>query len=162
MKVIVTRPLVTVGEELGFLPGGISQKMDPWTVPIFDILGEYFKRDEISAFTREGRLEVVPLAFMRGRTFKNTLIIADEMQNSSKDQFLMLLTRVGEESRLIVTGDPQQSDTPENGLHDFCSRLERFSQSGLIKQITLSMEDVQRSPLVSEVLEIYSQCTTSI
>lgn len=156
-KVIITRPLVTVGEELGYLPGGISQKMNPWTIPIFDILREFFERDQLSSFVREGLLEIVPLAFMRGRTFKDSFIIADEMQNSSPEQFKMLVTRVGDGSKIVVTGDPEQTDTmEENGLRDFMSRISITKESDMIKHVTLGSEDIQRSPLVAEIIEIYN------
>lgn len=155
-KIIITRPTVSAGEELGFLPGGIKKKMDPWTVPVFDILDEFFAKEQILAFMNQGLLEIVPLAFMRGRTFKNAFVIADEMQNSSKEQFKMLLTRIGDCSRIVVTGDPEQSDNDENGLRDFCTRCERSDNlPDDIKLISLDAEDVQRSRLVANILKLY-------
>ena len=166
-KIIVTRPLICVDEELGYLPGGINQKMDPWTIPIFDVLREFFSQETINRFVAEKRIEIVPLGFMRGRTFKNTLIIGDELQNTSMNQMLMLLTRLGENSKLIITGDVNQCDHTENGLRDLISRLEKkynrehdayFEEALKMDSITLiemGVGDVQRSPLVSTILDIY-------
>ena len=102
-KIIVTRPAVSVDEDLGFLPGTLEQKMAPWTRPVFDVLREYFTAREIEGMINEGVIEISPLAYMRGRTFKNAYIIADEMQNSTVSQMKMLLTRLGEGSKIAVT-----------------------------------------------------------
>ena len=108
-KIIVTRPAVSVDEDLGFLPGTLEQKMAPWTRPIFDVLREYFTSREIEGMIAEGVIEIAPLAYMRGRTFKRAYIIADEMQNSTANQMKMLLTRLGEGSKMAVTGDLKSS-----------------------------------------------------
>jgi phosphate starvation-inducible PhoH-like protein len=97
-KIIVTRPAVSVDEDLGFLPGTLEQKMAPWTRPIFDVLREYFDAKQIEGMIEEGIIEIAPLAYMRGRTFKKSFILADEMQNATPNQMKMLLTRLGEES----------------------------------------------------------------
>ena len=157
MKVIVTRPLICVDEELGYLPGGINQKMDPWTIPIFDVLREFFTQNMIDKFIAEKKLEVVPLAFMRGRTFKNAFIIGDELQNTSINQMLMLLTRIGENSKMVITGDVNQCDHTENGLLDLMQRLESFRGSDQIGMVEMTAADVQRSELVGLVLEIYGK-----
>ena len=168
-KVVVTRPLICVDEELGYLPGGINQKMDPWTIPIFDVLREFFSQQVLDKLIAEKRIEVVPLAFMRGRTFKNTLIIGDELQNTSINQMLMLLTRLGENSKMIVTGDVNQCDHTENGLLDLIRRLEKkynHKQNPYFKEtlmedsialVELNAEDVQRSPLITTILEVYDK-----
>ena len=123
-KIVVTRPAVSVDEEHGFLPGTLEQKMAPWTRPIFDVLSEYYYSREIENMIREQVIEISPLAYMRGRTFKNAYIIADEMQNATPNQMKMLLTRLGEGSQMVVTGDLRQADKLEdNGLIDFCTRL---------------------------------------
>jgi phosphate starvation-inducible PhoH-like protein len=109
-KIIVTRPAVSVDEDLGFLPGTLEEKMAPWTRPIFDVLKEYFNAAEISGMIAEGIIEISPLAYMRGRTFKNSFILADEMQNATENQMKMLLTRLGEGSMMAVTGDLAQAD----------------------------------------------------
>jgi phosphate starvation-inducible PhoH-like protein len=123
-KIILTRPVVSVDEEIGFLPGNLVTKMDPWTRPIFDILLEFYSQTDIDTMIRNGVIEISPLAFMRGRTFKRAFIIADEMQNSSPNQMLMLITRIGMESKMVITGDLNQSDRGvNNGLADFVKRL---------------------------------------
>src|SRR5210317_360086 len=119
-KIIVTRPAVSVDEDLGFLPGTLEQKMAPWTRPIFDVLREYFNAKEIEGMIEEGIIEIAPLAYMRGRTFKNAFILADEMQNATQNQMKMLLTRLGEGSMMAVTDDLAQADRlKDNGLIDF-------------------------------------------
>ena len=116
-KIIVTRPAVSVDEDIGFLPGDLNEKMAPWTRPIFDVLGEYYQTKQIAAMLEEGIIEISPLAYMRGRTFKNAYIIADEMQNATQNQMKMLLTRLGENSKMVVTGDLAQADRlKDNGL----------------------------------------------
>jgi phosphate starvation-inducible PhoH-like protein len=156
-KIILTRPVVTVEEEIGFLPGNIIKKMDPWTKPIFDIFLEYYSKAELDLMLNSGKIEICPLAFMRGRTFKNSIILADEMQNSSPVQMKMLSTRIGVNSRLIITGDLNQSDIPkENGLRDFVSKVERFNNTEMIKIIRFDNDDIERSEIVKKVIEIYN------
>lgn len=155
-KIIITRPMVTVEEEIGFLPGNIIKKMDPWTKPIFDIFLEFYSKTELDLMLYNGKIEICPLAFMRGRTFKNAFIIADEMQNSSPNQMKMLVTRLGANSRMVITGDLNQTDfIKENGLHDFISRFENYNNSRLIKLVRLENEDIERSEIVKNVIEIY-------
>jgi phosphate starvation-inducible PhoH-like protein len=161
-KIIITRPLISADEELGFLPGNINKKMDPWIVPIFDVLREYFTQSEINGFMGEKRLEIVPLAFMRGRTFKNSFIIADELQNTSIKQMLMLLTRLGENSKMIITGDINQCDNSENGLQDFLQKLnlyyihaESTLKEDFIGLINFNNNDIQRSEIINLILRIY-------
>ena len=125
-KIIVTRPAVSTDEDLGFLPGTLEQKMAPWTRPIFDVLREYFYSGEIESMIREGIIEISPLAYMRGRTFKRAFIIADEMQNATPNQMKMLLTRIGMYSKMAVTGDLAQADRlNDNGLIDFVNQIKR-------------------------------------
>ena len=167
-RIILTRPLISVDEELGYLPGGINEKMHPWIIPIFDILGEFISPQKLETLINKKRIEIVPLAFMRGRTFKNTLIIGDELQNSSINQMLMLLTRIGENSKLIITGDITQCDNTENGLLDLINRIELFYnkkdnknyldllKKDNISMVNMRMDDVQRSELISTILNIYN------
>jgi len=123
-KMVLTRPLVTVEqEEIGFLPGSLNSKMDPWTRPMMDIFQEYYPMSVLQNMLKEGQIEIAPLAFMRGRTFKNALVIADEMQNSSPSQMLMVMTRIGQGSKIIITGDVKQTDISRNGLVDLLHRL---------------------------------------
>jgi phosphate starvation-inducible protein PhoH len=164
-KIIITRPTVTAGEELGFLPGGINQKMDPWTRPIFDIFHEHFSKQTVKSMVNDGIIEITPLAFMRGRTFTNSFIIADEMQNSTPNQMIMLTTRIGFDTRLVITGDPTQCDIQKenyiNGLSDLLYRLDYFDSDYLEKQepffgiIELDGSDIRRSAVVEKIIKIY-------
>ena len=155
-KIIVTRPAVSVDEDLGFLPGTLEQKMAPWTRPIFDVLREYFDAKQIEGMIAEGIIEIAPLAFMRGRTFKKAYIIADEMQNSTANQMKMLLTRLGEGSKMAVTGDLNQADRmSDNGLIDFINQLTRFGNSTHLDYVTFDHQDIERHNAVREVLEVY-------
>jgi phosphate starvation-inducible PhoH-like protein len=158
-RIVITRPIVAVDEELGFLPGSISQKMDPWIRPILDSFGEFYSPTAIQRLMNDRVIEIAPLAYMRGRTFKKTFIIADEMQNSTPNQMLMMLTRIGEGSKLVITGDLMQSDIRSgiNGLSDFHQKYKRTN--GMlpdIRCVEFEVEDVQRSPVVSSILTMYS------
>ena len=160
-KIILTRPLVSVEEEIGFLPGNINEKMDPWTKPIIDIFSEYYKKPEIDQMIYNNVVEIIPLGFMRGRTFKNSYIIADEMQNSTPNQMKMITTRIGENSKMIITGDLNQSDLKEkNGLDDLIKKYETYSNMNeiedLIKFIKLENTDIERSQIVKTIMNIYS------
>ena len=155
-KIIITRPVVSVEEDIGFLPGNLVMKMDPWTRPIFDILLEFYSQKEIDLMIHGGVIEIAPLAYMRGRTFKHAFVIADEMQNSSPNQMLMLMTRIGEGSKMVITGDLKQSDRSEdNGLRDVLSKLKISGQIEGIGCVELDFEDVERSPIVKRVLGLY-------
>ena len=165
-KIVLTRPLISVDEELGYLPGNIHQKMDPWIIPIFDVLREFFTQKEINYFVAEKRLDIVPLAFMRGRTFKDTFIIGDELQNTSCKQMLMLLTRIGENSKMVITGDIDQCDNTENGLLDLLQKINlkydnnasdnKLLIDDIITLIKLEESDIQRSVIISKILDIYN------
>lgn len=155
-KIVVTRPAVSVDEEHGFLPGTLNQKMEPWTRPIFDVFEEYYHPREIQEMLEDGVIEISPLAYMRGRTFKNAYVIADEMQNATPSQMKMLLTRIGENSRMVVTGDLNQADRPrENGLLEFCSLYGQGGDYRMIAMARFETRDVERHPVVKEVLRIY-------
>ena len=155
-KIIVTRPAVSVDEDLGFLPGTLEQKMAPWTRPIFDVLREYFTSPEIEGMIEEGIIEIAPLAYMRGRTFKSAYIIADEMQNATPSQMKMLLTRLGEGSKMAVTGDLAQADRmSDNGLLDFIKHLRSSSSVSRLDIVEFYHEDIERHQAVKEVLEVY-------
>ena len=155
-KIIITRPIVTVEEDIGFLPGNIIKKMDPWTKPIFDIFLEYYSKSEVDMLLNNGKIEICPLVFMRGRTFKNSFIIADEMQNSSPNQMKMLVTRIGFNSRMVITGDLNQIDIKkENGLYDFVNKVEKYNNTELIKIMSFDSNDIERSEIVKQVIEIY-------
>jgi len=157
-RIVVTRPAVSVDEDLGFLPGDLNEKMAPWTRPIFDVLGEYYQKKEIANMLEEGVIEISPLAYMRGRTFKNAYIVADEMQNATVNQMKMLLTRLGEGSKMVVTGDLAQADRlSDNGLIDFCNLLEQKEYLEHIDIIRFDAKDIERHNAVKEVLAVYGE-----
>jgi phosphate starvation-inducible PhoH-like protein len=154
-KIVVTRPAVSVDEDLGFLPGTLNEKMAPWTRPIFDVFLEYYRQQDINTMLEDGIIEISPLAYMRGRTFKNAYIVADEMQNATQNQMKMLLTRLGENSKMVVTGDLAQADRlKDNGLIDFTQKLEGHRLSH-IQVVQFDQKDIERHDAVREVLEIY-------
>ena len=168
-KIVLTRPVVPVEEDIGFLPGNINKKMDPWTRPIFDTFLEFFSQKDIDLMVYNNIIEISPLAYMRGRTFKKSFIIADEMQNSSPNQMLMLTTRIGEGSKMVITGDLNQSDKgPNSGLSDFIKKYklyervvktrqnEREFYSPSIRIVELNNTDIERSPVVVNILDIYN------
>jgi phosphate starvation-inducible PhoH-like protein len=155
-KIIVTRPAVSVDEDLGFLPGTLEQKMAPWTRPIFDVLREYFNAKEIEGMITEGIIEIAPLAYMRGRTFKNSFILADEMQNATASQMKMLLTRLGENSMMAVTGDLAQADRMrDNGLIEFVNLLKSAGNATPLDIVRFEQKDIERHNAVKEVLQVY-------
>lgn len=157
-KIIITRPAVSVDEEHGFLPGTLNQKMEPWTRPIMDVFEEYYHPREIAEMLEDGVIEISPLAYMRGRTFKNAFVIADEMQNATPSQMKMLLTRIGENSRMVVTGDLNQADRPrENGLLEFCDLYGQGGEYRMIAMAKFESKHVERHPVVKEILKIYKE-----
>ena len=174
-KIIMTRPIVPVEEEeIGFLPGNLVKKMDPWTRPIFDILLEFYPQRDLDHMIQNGVIEISPLAFMRGRTFKHSFIIADEMQNSTPNQMMMLTTRIGDDSKMVITGDLKQTDRDlrGNGLSDLIRKVEDYQTDLLplhndsdsvfpiqykkdIDIVRMTTSDVQRNPIVTRILDIY-------
>jgi len=160
-RIIITRPAVSVDEEHGFLPGTLNQKMEPWTKPIMDVFQEYYHTKQIAEMLEEGIIEISPLAYMRGRTFKHAFIVADEMQNATPSQMKMLLTRLGEGSRMVVTGDLNQADRPrENGLLEFCTLFDEGGDCRMIAMAKFQTKDIERHPVVREVLSIYKELDT--
>lgn len=155
-KLVFTRPSVSVDEDLGYLPGTLEDKMAPWVRPIYDVLYNFITPKEVTSLMEDKIIEISPLGFMRGRTFKNCWIVADEMQNSSISQMKMLMTRLGENSRLVVTGDLEQYDRVNevNGLEDFLSKF-KGKRSSSISSIEFYKSDIQREEVVKEVLDIY-------
>ena len=155
-KIIITRPAVSVDEQHGFLPGTLVEKMAPWTRPIMDVFEEFYHPKEIEYLVENNKIEIAPLAYMRGRTFKNSIILADEMQNATREQMKMLLTRIGDNSKLIVNGDLAQHDRGfgDNGLKDFLELLEKRN-SNMMGSVQFTNNEVERHPVVSDVLKIY-------
>lgn len=155
-KIVITRPAVSVDEQHGFLPGSLVEKMAPWTRPIMDVFEEFYHPKEIEYLVENNKVEIAPLAYMRGRTFKNAIILADEMQNATREQMKMLLTRIGDNSKLIVNGDLAQHDRgyDSNGLKDFLELLEKRN-SKMMGSVEFTNNEVERHPVVSDVLKIY-------
>ena len=159
-KIILTRPAVGVDDEKhGFLPGNITAKMEPWTRPLFDVMQEYYSTKDIARMIDENTIEIDPLAFMRGRTFKGSWVVADEMQNATPGQIKMLLTRLGEGSKIVVTGDTRQADRcdKDNGLLDFKGLVDAYQQSKYVAGVEFSARDIARHPAVKEILSIYGE-----
>ena len=155
-KIVITRPAVSVDEQHGFLPGSLQEKMEPWTKPIFDVISENYSAREIARMVEEGVIETSPLAYMRGRTFKDAVIVADEMQNATPSQMKMLLTRLGQGSKMVVTGDLQQADRPSsNGLLEFLGLYNNFENHKYVDTCHFTVGDVERHEAVKEILAIY-------
>lgn len=154
-RIILTRPAVSVDEQHGFLPGNLNKKMEPWTRPMFDALYRNFSPKKVQDMVYDQQIEICPLAYMRGRTFDNAWVIADEMQNSTPSQMKMLLTRIGEGSKMVVAGDTQQYERgfEENGLEDLLYRLSSMSTN--IRHVEFSQDDVVRSQVIKEILGMY-------
>lgn len=157
-RIILTRPAVGVDDEKhGFLPGDINAKMEPWTRPLLDVLREYYTVKEITHMLAEQIVEIAPLAFCRGRNFKNSYVVLDEAQNCTPSQMKMIMTRIGENSKLVISGDIEQTDrrTHDNGLLDLIHRLEKSSVPGL-SSCKFELKDVQRHKIIEHVLKMYS------
>ena len=162
----MTRPVVPVEDEnLGFLPGTIDEKMNPWIQPLYDIFIDEKSKSELNSLLKSGQIEIVPIGFMRGRTFADTFVIADEMQNSSPTQMKMILTRMGENSKIVVNGDTSQCDLKieENGLKNFISIVNKHYENlyemynNKIGIVEFDIKDVKRSEFVQNILEIYEK-----
>lgn len=158
-KLIITRPAVSVAEQLGHLPGTLEEKMDPWMRPIYDVFYKFVTPSKVQSMIQKQQIEICPLGFMRGRTFDNAWICADEMQNSTPEQMLMMLTRIGRNSKLVITGDPLQHDRgfERNGLLDLLNRLDERSESEHhdIHVCRFTHEHVERHPVIKKVLKLY-------
>lgn len=155
-RIVITRPAVSVDEQHGFLPGSLVEKMAPWMMPILDVFKEHYSPKEVAAMIADEVIDICPLAYMRGRTFKNSFIIFDEAQNSTPNQTKMVLTRIGEGSRMVITGDLRQHDRgyEANGLKDFVDRL-ALTGSPHIAVCEFDAGDVERHAIIAEVLRIY-------
>lgn len=153
-KMIFTRPCVEAnGESLGFLPGDLNEKIHPYMIPIFDFMSDYLDTQEIESLISRGQIVTLPLAFQRGCTFKNSFVLLDEGQNTRPEQVRMFLTRIGENCKVVITGDPHQSDIKgKNGLVDAIERLEGVSSLGIVY---FGKEDILRNPIVAEIEERY-------
>lgn len=160
-RIILTRPAVSVDEQHGFLPGTLEAKMDPWVRPLTDALGRHFRPQQIRMMMEDRLIEVCPLAYMRGRTFDGSWIIADEMQNSTPNQMQMVLTRIGDGSKMVITGDPKQHDRgfETNGLMDLVTRLRPSDQ---VQHVVFTEAEIERHPVIKEILGWYAPSYTQI
>jgi len=155
-KIILTRPAVEAGENLGFLPGDLKDKIDPYLRPLYDALDDMFQPDKLNYFMTNRIIEVAPLAFMRGRTLDNAFIILDEAQNATSLQLKMFLTRIGPSAKCIITGDMTQVDLPRNQKSGLYSALKILSDIDGIAQLQLTTDDVIRHRLVKQIIQRYS------
>ena len=156
-KIILSRPAVEAGEQLGFLPGDLKEKIDPYLRPLYDALGDCMYKDKIEKFIDREKIEIAPLAFMRGRTLSNSYIILDEAQNTSPMQMKMFLTRLGKDSQMVITGDLSQIDLPKplnSGLYE---ALEVTKEIKKVAQIKFNEKDVVRHPLVAAIVNSYNK-----
>merc|ERR1711966_438273 len=155
-RVILSRPAVEAGEKLGFLPGDMKDKVDPYLRPLYDALYDLFGYEKIQKKIESGEIEIAPLAFMRGRTLKNSFAILDEAQNATATQIKMFLTRIGENSKLVVNGDPSQIDLPNKNMSGLVKSKELLGHLNEISVIDFDHSDVVRHPLVSKIVKAYS------
>ena len=154
-RIILTRPAVEAGERLGFLPGTLLEKVDPYLRPLFDALYDMLEPDRLAAYLEKGTIEVAPLAFMRGRTLNDSFILLDEAQNTSPEQMQIFLTRLGENSRMIVTGDPSQVDLPIGQTSGLAEAVRLLADVEGIGRVVFTHEDVVRHKLVQRIVEAY-------
>lgn len=153
-RIVICRPAITAeGEELGFLPGNIIAKMEPFIQPIFEALRTYYTNTEINQMLFNNTIEIIPLAYMRGRSITDAFIIADEFQNATMNQMFMLLTRIGENSKMVITGDPLQKDRAGNTLQDTINRMRHIHGFSFV---VFRPENVVRHPIINEILDAFS------
>ena len=155
-RIILSRPAVEAGERLGFLPGDMKEKVDPYLRPLYDSLYDLFHFEKIQRMIEIGDIEIAPLAFMRGRTLKNSFAILDEAQNATDTQIKMFLTRIGENSKIVVNGDPSQIDLPNKNMSGLDKSKKLLSHLSEISVIDFDHSDVVRHPLVSKIVKAYS------
>ena len=156
-RIILSRPAVEAGERLGFLPGDMKEKVDPYLRPLYDSLYDLFDFEKIQRMIEIGDIEIAPLAFMRGRTLKNSFAILDEAQNATDTQIKMFLTRIGENSKIVVNGDPTQIDLPNKNMSGLVRSKELLGHLNEIAVVDFDHSDVVRHPLVSKIVKAYSK-----
>ena len=156
-RIILSRPAVEAGERLGFLPGDMKEKVDPYLRPLYDSLYDLFDFEKIQRMIEIGDIEIAPLAFMRGRTLKNSFAILDEAQNATDTQIKMFLTRIGENSKIVVNGDPSQIDLPNKNMSGLVRSKELLGHLNEISAVDFDNTDVVRHPLVSKIVKAYSK-----
>ncbi len=155
-RIILSRPAVEAGERLGFLPGDMKEKVDPYLRPLYDSLYDLFDFEKIQRMIEIGDIEIAPLAFMRGRTLKNSFAILDEAQNATDTQIKMFLTRIGENSKIVVNGDPSQIDLPNKSMSGLVRSKQLLGHLNEIAVVDFDHSDVVRHPLVSKIVKAYS------
>ena len=156
-RIILTRPAVEAGEKLGFLPGDLQEKVDPYLRPLYDALYDLLGAEVAARAMERGTIEVAPLAYMRGRTLEDAYIILDEAQNTSSEQMKMFLTRLGNGSRMVITGDITQVDLPRGKVSGLAEAKEVLATVEGISFVELSEQDVVRHPLVGQIISAYAQ-----
>ena len=156
-KIVLTRPAVEAGERLGYLPGDLSQKIDPYLVPLFDALEHFFGNEKLGYLIEKRNIEIVPLAYMRGRTLDNACIILDEAQNATSNQIKMFLTRLGENSKIIITGDETQIDLYKKDYSGLRKTRKKLSNIDEISVMEFQNSDFVRNPIVSKILEVFPE-----
>ncbi|MPS48565.1 PhoH family protein [Methylobacillus sp.] len=153
-RIIITRPAVEAGESLGFLPGDESEKYAPYIAPFLDVLNERLGKGKVEYLLKTGKISAEPFAYMRGKTFKDAFVILDEAQNATKTQMKLFLTRIGENSRVVIDGDVEQADIRDSGLADAVNRLSYIPSVGVVK---FGDGDIVRSGIVAEIIQAYRQ-----
>jgi phosphate starvation-inducible PhoH-like protein len=156
-RIIISRPAVEAGEKLGFLPGDMVEKVDPYLRPMYDALYDLVESDRANRLLDKGIIEVAPIAFMRGRTLADAFVILDEAQNTSREQMKMFLTRLGMSSRAVVTGDPSQVDLPRGVKSGLADALRVLSGVQGLEVVRFSTVDVVRHPLVARIIQAYAK-----
>lgn len=156
-RIILTRPAVEAGENLGFLPGDLKDKLDPYLRPLYDALRDMIPPAKLATYLEDGTIEIAPLAFMRGRTLDNAFAILDEAQNATENQLKMFLTRMGKSARFIITGDITQIDLPKNQISGLITAAKLLNNIKGISFVFLNERDVVRHPLVTKIIEAYEQ-----
>lgn len=156
-RIILTRPAVEAGEALGFLPGDLYEKLDPYLRPLHDALHDMMPGEDIQKHKERGTIEIAPLAYMRGRTLNNAFIILDEAQNTTAEQMLMFLTRLGFNSKAVVTGDPTQVDLPSNKKSGLREAVQALKQTDGIGLVEFAKKDIIRHPLVQKIISAYEK-----
>ena len=156
-KIILSRPAVEAGENLGFLPGDLKDKIDPYLIPLYDSLSELIGQEKMNKKIEDGSIEIAPLAFMRGRTLKDSFVILDEAQNATETQIKMFLTRLGKNTTMVVNGDPTQIDLPNSKISGLLNSANVLSGIEEVKIVKFDAQDVQRHPLVSKIIEAYKK-----
>ncbi len=156
-RIILTRPAVEAGENLGFLPGDLKEKLDPYMMPLYDALRDMLTHEKLAEYLENGTIEIAPLAFMRGRTLDQAFCIMDEAQNATETQFKMFLTRMGKTSKFIITGDATQIDLPKKSMSGLLKSIQVLENVPGISFVTLDGKDIVRHKLVKKIIEAYQK-----